>query len=492
MALTTDLEASLRELASSEAVEVRENGARVATFSALSWELRGTPAKPLLRLWSEQHNLTRRVLAIADHSDERLALAVERFGRLKPGRLEFVRVDFARSPRDVSREEFCARLGRILSEQFPDESVESLTIGSDLEHSLSRSYARGLLKAGASHWAVLAVPHGDATEPPENSLTFGLLWLDRAKATVRRGFVAGLRLIVPKGASPVIAHHALVLHPQITIEIYELDPRQETLSRIDPRSIGNLDTWLVPRREAQSLLDQAKTKIQPIVELFPEAITVHPTVQSGEVWLRFRGLAFARWDDGQMYFGSMDPRRKLTSAAEPALRQLLQDLEVHRHPLAGDTRHSLYRQQSERWLESIVRSDVTRIDAALDPRFVYAQVFANTLSERGILDLLTVTRAGRLAILELKATEHIHLPLQAANYWLRIRRHLLQGDFPRYGYFTGIELQSAAPIVYLVAPSLRFHPTTDALLRHLSPEMEVLRVGVAESWRRELRVVMRQ
>jgi hypothetical protein len=491
VALTTDLEASLRELASSEAVEVRENGARVATFSALSWELRGAPAKPLLRLWSEQHNLTRQVLAIADHSDERLALAVERFGRLKPGRLEFVRMDFTRSPKDLSREEFCAQLGRILSEQFPDESVESLTIGSDLEHSLSRSYARGLLKAGSSHWAVLAAPHGEA-EPAENSLTFGLLWLDRAKATVRRGFIAGLRLIVPKGACPVIAHQAHVLHPQITIEIYELDPRQETLSRIDLRSVGNLDTWLAPRREVQSLLDQAKAKIEPIVELFPQAITVHPTVHSDEVWLRFRGLAFARWDDGQIYFGGTDPRRKLTSAAEPALRQLLRDLEVHRHPLAGDTRHSLYRQQSERWLESIVRSDVTRIDAALDTRFVYPQVFANTFSERGILDLLTVTRAGRLAILELKATEHIHLPLQAANYWLRIRRHLLQGDFPRYGYFTGIELQSAAPVVYLVAPSLRFHPTTDALLRHLSPEMEVFRVGVAESWRRELRVVMRQ
>jgi hypothetical protein len=124
----------------------------VATFSTLSWELRGAPAKPLLRLWSEQHNLTRRVLAIADHSDERLALAVERFGRLKPGRLEFARVDFTRSPKDVSREEFCARLSRILSEQFPDESVESLMIGSDLEHSLSRSYARGLLKTGSSHW----------------------------------------------------------------------------------------------------------------------------------------------------------------------------------------------------------------------------------------------------------------------------------------------------------------------------------------------------
>jgi hypothetical protein len=490
--LTADLEACLRELAASESIEVRENGARVATFSALSWELRGAPAKPLLRLWSEQYNFTRRVLAIADHSDQGLALAVERFGRLKPGRLEFVRVDFARSARDISREEFCARLSRILAEQFPDESVESLTIASDLEHSLSRSYARGLLRNGSSNWAVLAVPHGETAEPAENSLTFGLLWLDRARQIVRRGFVAGLRLIVPKGASGAVAHHVRALRPQVNIEIYELEMVNESVSRIDPRSAGNIETWLVPCREAQSLLDRAKARIDPIVARFPQAITIHPAVQSCEVWLRFRGLPFARWDDGNVFFGGGDPRKKLTSASEPALQQLLNELDLHRHPLASDTRNSLYRQHAERWLESIVRKDVTRIDAFLDSRFVYAQVFASSSSEHGILDVLTVTRAGRLAILELKTTEHIHLPLQAADYWLRIRRHLERGDFPRYGYFPGIELQLAPPIVYLVAPSLRFHPTTDALLRHLSPEVEIVRVGLAESWRRGLRVVMRQ
>jgi hypothetical protein len=139
-----------------------------------------------------------------------------------------------------------------------------------------------------------------------------------------------------------------------------------------------------------------------------------------------------------------------------------------------------------------VREDVTRIDAALDQRFVYTQVFANSGGEHGILDVLTVTRSGRLAILELKASEHIHLPLQAADYWLRVRRHMERGDFSRYGYFSGIELQSAAPIVYLVAPALRFHPATDALLTYLSPELEMVRVGLAESWRRGLRAVMRQ
>jgi len=262
----------------------------VATFSTLSWELRGAPAKPLLRLWSEQHNLTRRVLAIADHSDERLALAVERFGRLKPGRLEFVRVELHTLPQGcVPRRILCA------SEPHPLRAVPRRIRG--IAHDRFRPRALTLAKLRA--WlienrlltlAVLAVPHGEATEPAENSLTFGLLWLDRAKATVRRGFVAGLRLIVPKGASSVIAHHAHVLHPKIPIEIYELDPRQETRSRIDPRPVGNLDTWLVPRRETQSLLDQAKAQIEPIVALFPEAITVHPTVRSGEVWLRFRGL----------------------------------------------------------------------------------------------------------------------------------------------------------------------------------------------------------
>jgi hypothetical protein len=174
------------------------------------------------------------------------------------------------------------------------------------------------------------------------------------------------------------------------------------------------------------------------------------------------------------------------------LKQLLNDLETYRHPLATDTRHALYRAQPERWLEASIREDVTRVDARLDARFVYTQVFANAGGEHGILDLLGVTRCGRLAILELKATEHIHLALQAAGYWRHVRHHLERDDLSRYGYFPGVQLQAAPPLVYLVAPALRFHPATDELLRYLAPELEVVRVGLAESWRRGVRVVMRQ
>jgi hypothetical protein len=486
-----ELEGALREFTAASAVEVRENGNRVAPFTGLSWEVRGNAGKPLLHLWSERYNLTRRVLAITDHSEVCLTLAVERFGRAKPDRLEFVRVQFERPARELAREEFCERLRRILAEQFPDETLESLTISPDLEHSLSGNYARGLLRRGSVYWAVLGVPDGESSDATDNSLTFALLWLDRARQSCRRGTVAGVRIIFAKGVSRLVSHRIGALHRHLEIELYGRDAQRDVLERVDASSAGNLETWLVPRREAQSLLDQARTALDPIMAMAPRAITLHPSVQTREVWLRFRGLGFARWEDGRVFYG-VDSSEQLTTASGPALKRLLHELEIHRHPLASDTRHSLYRAQAERWMESMVREDVTRVDAALDARFVYAQVFANSGGEHGIFDLLTATRNGRLAILELKAGEHIHLPLQAADYWLRVRRHLEQGHFARYGYFAGIELQPAPPLVYLVAPALRFHPATDTLLRHLTPQLEIVRVGLAESWRPGLRVVIRQ
>jgi hypothetical protein len=492
MEFPAELQASLQELAASGPVEVRENGARVASFPGISWEVRGAGEKPLLHLWSEQFHLARRVLAITDQSRERLALAVERFGRAKPDRLEFVRVEFARPAREASREEYRDLLKRLLAEQFPDESVESLTVAPDLEHSLSGNYARGLLRRGSTLTALLAVPDGESSDTADNSLTYALLWLKRARQLGRREAVSGLRLILPKNASRTVAHRMAVLDARLPVELYERDPDRETVEKIDPRIAGNCDSWLVSHRDIEALLNRVKPALAAIVAMAPKAITVHPVPRAREAWLHFRGLPFARWHEERIYFGASEAREELTAATRPALNRLLHDLEVYRYPLASDTRHALYRAQPERWLESLVREDVTRIDAMLDARFVYPQVFANAGGEHGILDLLTVTRAGRLAILELKASEHIHLPLQAADYWLRVRRQLENGEIARYGYFPKVELQQTPPLVYLLAPALRFHPATDDLLPYLSRELEVVRVGLAESWRRGLRVVMRQ
>jgi hypothetical protein len=76
-----------------------------------------------------------------------------------------------------------------------------------------------------------------------------------------------------------------------------------------------------------------------------------------------------------------------------------------------------------------------------------------------MLDLLTVTRTGRLAVLELKADDDLHLPLQALDYWPRFRQLQREHVFEKYGHFPGIELSDQAPLLYLVAPVLRIHPS---------------------------------
>jgi hypothetical protein len=55
-----------------------------------------------------------------------------------------------------------------------------------------------------------------------------------------------------------------------------------------------------------------------------------------------------------------------------------------------------------------------------------------------------------------------------------------------------VEIQEVPPLVYLLAPALRCHPVTSILLDALSPQIEVVRVGLTESWRRGIHVVMRE
>jgi hypothetical protein len=87
---------------------------------------------------------TPQALAIADPSDERIKLAVERFGRTAPERTEMLPLNFKRSARVICREDFCKQLRRVLAENFPDETVEKVSVAFDLEHPLSGMYARGV------------------------------------------------------------------------------------------------------------------------------------------------------------------------------------------------------------------------------------------------------------------------------------------------------------------------------------------------------------
>jgi hypothetical protein len=145
----------------------------------------------------------------------------------------------------------------------------------------------------------------------------------------------------------------------------------------------------------------------------------------------------------------------------------------------------------EAWLESVVRGQIQEIDAALLPAPVYGQVPAFAARDRGVMDLLAVDHRGRLAVIELKASEDVHLPLQAMDYWMRVQWHVERNEFQAKGYFPGRELIREAPRLLLVSPALDLHPSNERVLRYFSPRIPVEQIGVGLEWRKELKVMYR-
>jgi hypothetical protein len=492
-----ELDRAIGEIAASGSAEVREDGEWLAELAGLHCELRHEGPHSLVHLWSEDRNLTRRILGVKERSDGRVVLEVRRFGRAKPGRLEFVRTDSPRAAGRITREQFRARFRRILCERFPDATIETLTTAPDLEHSFSGLYVRGRMHEGPLAWALLAVSGGENAATVEGILTFGILWLDWTRSRAESRAVHGLRLFVPEGMSRALRERVVGLSSAIRVEVYEFDETEARICRTDPADAGNLQSWLIPRSQTESALGSACYAVARVRSFLPgtpgksDVIAARVVPGTDDLAFGFRGLEFACWSAGQIFFGLGDSRQRLAKETERSLARLLSQLDVHRNSLA-DTKHPLYRAAPERWLETLLLEDPSRLDAQLDPRFLYSQVPALAASDRGVLDLLGVTRRGRLVVIELKASEDMHLLMQAVDYWLRVRRHQRDGDFQQYGYFSGIELDPAPPLVWLVAPGLRFHPVTEILLRYLSPEIRVTRIGLNENWRRGPRVIFRQ
>ena len=492
MELAAELRRALDGLCAIGAPEVRENGEWLAGLEGVQYEVSAQGEAALLHLWSSQQTLVRRVLRVAEESGDRVVLEVSRLGYSRHAELEFVAVGARRETRRVEREQFSSRLRRILTDHFPDETVESLAVSADLHHSISGSYTRGLVRRGSEAYAVLGASPKEDSATIDGILTFGLLWLQLARDRARRYSVHGLRLFLPRGSSSITAHRMGALASAQEVELYEYEPLHWRVRRIARSNAGNLATWIVPRREIEQAIAAAMPLAERIRRLSPEAIRVGVAPATQEVTLRFRGMEFARWRLGAMWYGLGDCQQALTPERWAALEALVRQLETHRHPLASDTKHRLYRAQPERWLETMVAADPARIEARLDPRHIYAQVPAFSSGDRGIIDLLGVTRDGRLAVLELKASEDIQLVMQAVDYWLRVRFHHDQDDFRRYGYFPEVRLNAKPPLLFLVAPGFQFHPSIDIVLRCLSPEIEIARVALGENWRRGLRVVFRQ
>ncbi len=489
----TAYQATVRFLETARKPAVLDPGDDPIPIGADNFKLERRGEAATLEIWSETRNLVRRLRGVHSEHRGRLELEVERFGGLA-GRLALVDLAHPAS-RDTSRRgarlRYRERFRRSLLRQFPSWRIAELSTEADLHHSLSPSYPRALLRKGSS--ALAAIGAAEDALDVDGALTFGLIWLDYLRRRETRLPVPGLAIFVPQGKEATTCHRIRYLDPAAAACAVFVHFADGTEEPVDPRDYTNFDTRVQPcclplASSPAQLLDW----VERLAEI--ENVTRRDHAD-GAVSLAVHGMEFARAEGGRMMFG-LDHKIEAWTEANVSKMQI-GEMEALARGLAErrearqDHVHPLYARHPEAWLESQVRDNIERIDAALLPHPLYGQVPQFAAGERGMLDILAAERSGRLAIVEVKAAQDIHLPLQALDYWMRVKWHLERGEFSGRGYFPGLELRADPPRLLLGAPALDFHPSNETVLRFFSRQVEVERIGVGIEWRQELRVMFR-
>jgi hypothetical protein len=439
-----------------------------------------------LECWTETRNLARRIRSVKEQRRGRLELEVERFPNAT-GKLTLADLAEAAN-RDAlrrgSRLKYRERFRRSLRRQFPDWRIAELSTEPDLHHSLSPSYPRALLRKGRSGMA--AIGAGEDALAPEGVMSFGLIWLDHLRRREPRIWIETLAVFVPADAASTTCHRVRYLNPELARYLVYVHDSSGHEDAVDPRDYTNFDTRIDVFHAPP---------IDPQVASWLDEMAAMDGVErryarDGRISLAVRGLEFASVGANGVRFG-IDEQQTANVANLKEIRELARGLQRMRSPFASDRQNPLYTRHPEAWLESEVRRQIQTIDATIDPAPIYGQVPQFAGGDRGVIDLLAIDRDSRLTIVEVKASQDIQLPLQALDYWLRVKWHLERGEFSGKGYFPQRELSRKAPRLLLISPALEFHPSNETVLRYLSREVETERIGVGVEWRQELRVMFR-
>jgi hypothetical protein len=428
-----------------------------------------------LEVWDDARNLVRRVLRIEQQTRGRMTLIVEKFAR-REASIEIIdraRPTTCELQRKSSRTVFRERLRLFLAREFIGWKIAELTSEANLEHSLSPVFPRAFLRRGASGWA--AIGAGPECDDVAASLASGLIWLDYLRRRESKITLEGLALIVPAGKERAVSLRLPFLNHAATKFAIFTYTEDDIAVRLDPADYGNVHTVLEPCRRPAS--PNMRTADFERLQRIPGFEAVDKP--DGSASLRVNG-----WEIAQIAEPPGDARLREIEALACGIAEMRSDD-------AGNARNPLYRNQPEAWLEAVVRSNLAAIDPSLRTRPLYGQAPTFTAGDRSIIDLLACDSHGRLAIIEIKATADLHLPLQALDYWLRVKLHLDRGEFTDKGYFPGVELRRDPPRLLLVAPALEFHPTSENILRYFAPSIYVERIGVNATWRRDLRIMFR-
>jgi hypothetical protein len=330
---------------------------------------------------------------------------------------------------------------------------------SDKQHGIGGAYPRFLI--GRTH-AVIAVDEDEQAPVINGIMRAAIQWA----AIVRRR----LCVVVPAGRSDTISGRLRAM-PSLRNSLEWLEWDGEALQPLRWNAAG-LDTEVYP-----CIKPDVQPEVDRICAIAPELLQAVPHIPARAVSIRLRGIEVAR-------VGESGTTYPLGEPLEPIIE------EISKTRRAG-SRHPLARAHEEAWLESNLIGQIRDL-LPVRKECIYPQVPSFSGSERKIIDLLTVTDSGRLAVIEIKASADPDLPFQAFDYWLAVERHRQAGDFEANGYFRGVEVRNEPALLVMVAPLLSFHRTLDRLTPFLPRELPMMQIGINQSWKREIKVLRRK
>ena len=401
----------------------------------------------------------------------------------------------------AARQARCEMLAQLVAESFekhPAAKIERATLSPGMRRDQPGRYARIILRLSHERIAVTGTVAQSDPRNVDSLFSSALLWFTRLQTAPKRPPINRLLIVVDSNILEAARQRHVLLRDTLRqrIELMKIDDEWRTVELTatwERKYLWRKRLTRFPRPLETPAID----RVDEIVATAPHAIDVVAS-RHGQT-LRYHGLPFARvrrvMERDRIWFGiEGSNRRLLDEYHQRDWWKLLSDLQTYRHESCRDRRHWFYRAAGEAWLESILRCDISK----LDPGLIVAPLHAQFRTSHGgptaarPIDLLALRYDGRLAVIELKVSEDREHVFQGVDYWRRVEAHRRRGHISSAKLFGDREISDESPLVYLVAPTLRFHPSFATLARTIAPDIEVYRFDINEDWRAGVRVVRRE
>ena len=404
----------------------------------------------------------------------------------------------------TARQKRCDQLATAVCSLQPGAQVERARLSPGARRGQPGRYARIILRQKHQRIAVTGCIASSRASDADAFLSAALLWFMRTGERTRAPYIQQLWLVVESILLKPILQRIALLRESLAQAILVYEDAGSDLERLE--RAAHLQKAEVPTRK--ELWKRRTARFPPIplniateitksiVAGAPEAIDT-VSARHGQT-LRYFGLPFARVRQllgaERLWFGVEGSRRRmLDETTDAEWRSLFSNLVQHRSAGASDHYHAFYRNAGEAWLESLLRRDITR----LDPGLIIAPVHAQFRTARGgvtgvrPVDLLALRHDGRLVVIELKVSEAREHVLQGVDYWQRVEVHRRRGHISRAKLFGDRKIKDEPPLIYLVAPTLRVHPSFNTLARTIAADIEIFRFDINDDWRAGVRVMRR-